>query len=312
MTSTVASQSSVHPFRVFAVQVGRLRRLSPSFLRVTFTGPELRDFADNGFDQRIKLILPLADGGLDHLPTGPDWYPLWRALPADRRNPIRTYTVRAVRREPAEVDVDIVLHGDAGPASRWANRVAVGDPAALVGPDARFPGPHGGIEFRPPPRTDAMLLAGDETAAPAITAILARLPRDARGEALLEVPTADDALPADGPPGVAVRWLPRDGGAPGSRLVPAVEEAASRLLADRPAEPGPQLSEVDVDSDILWEVATGADGAPLVGEAGLYAWLAGEAGVIKTLRRHLVTRCGVDRRAVAFMGYWRIGRGEQN
>jgi NADPH-dependent ferric siderophore reductase len=41
-----------------------------------------------------------------------------------------------------------------------------------------------------------------------------------------------------------------------------------------------------------------------------YAWLAGEAAVIKTLRRHLVTDCGVDRRSVAFMGYWRQGRAE--
>jgi NADPH-dependent ferric siderophore reductase len=308
MTQTAAPHTSAHPFRVFAVAVGRLRRLSPSFLRVTFTGSELRDFADNGFDQRIKLILPLADGGLDHLPTGPDWYSLWRDLPADRRNPIRTYTVRAVRREAAEVDVDIVLHGDAGPASRWANRVTAGDRAVLVGPDARFPGPHGGIEFRPPPRTHAMLLAGDETAAPAITAILERLPRDARGEALLEVPATGDAWPVDGPPGMTVRWLPRDGGAPGSRLVPAVEEAASRLLAGEPARPAQQLSDVDVDTEILWEVATGA----AAGDGGLYAWLAGEAGVIRTLRRHLVTECGVDRRAVAFMGYWRLGRGEQN
>ncbi|MDG4830920.1 siderophore-interacting protein [Solwaraspora sp. WMMD1047] len=309
MTQTAAPQSSTHPFRVFAVRVGRLRRLSPSFLRVTFTGPELRDFADNGFDQRIKLIVPLADGALDHLPTGPDWYALWRDLPADRRNPIRTYTVRAVRREAAEVDVDIVLHGDAGPASRWANRVTAGDRAALVGPDARFPGPHGGVEFRPPPKADAVLLAGDETAVPAIAAILERLPRETRGEALLEVPATGDALPVDGPPGMTVRWLPRDGGAPGSRLVPAVEEAASRLLADEPSRPEQQLSDVDVDTDILWEVATDA---PVVGAAGLYAWLAAEAGVIRTLRRHLVTECGVDRRAVAFMGYWRLGRGEQN
>ncbi|WP_345409229.1 SIP domain-containing protein [Nonomuraea salmonea] len=42
----------------------------------------------------------------------------------------------------------------------------------------------------------------------------------------------------------------------------------------------------------------------------LYAWLAGEAGVIKTLRRHLVAERGMDRRAVAFMGYWRHGRAE--
>lgn len=64
------------------------------------------------------------------------------------------------------------------------------------------------------------------------------------------------------------------------------------------------------DHDLLWEVPVDADGVPLTDSSRLYAWLAGEAGVIKTLRRHLVTDCGVDRRAVAFMGYWRLGRAE--
>ena len=69
------------------------------------------------------------------------------------------------------------------------------------------------------------------------------------------------------------------------------------------------LSDVDVDTDLLWEVPT-----PAVAAAydGLYAWLAGEAGVVKTLRRHLVQELGIDRRAVAFMGYWRLGRAEAN
>jgi NADPH-dependent ferric siderophore reductase len=47
-----------------------------------------------------------------------------------------------------------------------------------------------------------------------------------------------------------------------------------------------------------------------VQETVLDAWLAGEAGVIRTLRRHLVGERGVDRKAVAFMGYWRKGRAE--
>ena len=84
-------------WRFYPVRVPRTRRLSPSFLRVTFTGPDLDRLADNGYDQRIKLVLPLPDGGAAELPDGPDWYPQWRALPEDRRAPIRTYTVRAVR-----------------------------------------------------------------------------------------------------------------------------------------------------------------------------------------------------------------------
>jgi NADPH-dependent ferric siderophore reductase len=55
------------------------------------------------------------------------------------------------------------------------------------------------------------------------------------------------------------------------------------------------------DEDDLWDV-------PDVAAGRFYAWLAGEAGVVVALRRHLVGERGIDRRAVAFMGYWRRGR----
>ena len=77
-------------FRPFTVQVSRVQRLSPSFLRVTFTGADLHECAPNGVDQRIKVLLPLPDRGLADCPTGADWYDEWRALPGERRNPIPT------------------------------------------------------------------------------------------------------------------------------------------------------------------------------------------------------------------------------
>lgn len=312
MTQTVDIPTTTSPFRFFDVEVRRLRQLSPSFLRVTFTGSDLRMFADTGFDQRIKLILPLPETGLRHLPTGPDWYSRWRELPEHLRNPIRTYTVRYLRRSDAEVDVDMVMHGDGGPASRWAGNATPGSQAAILGPDAGYPGTHGGIEFRPPARTGATLIAGDETAAPAISAILEQLPPTARGEALLEVPHHEDILDLDAPTGVRVTWLPRDGGEPGCHLIPAVRAAGRRLLSPASARVGQDIADVDVDAGILWDVAAGADGGPLVDATDFYAWLAGEAGVIRSLRRHLVTERGVDRRSVAFMGYWRLGRGESD
>ncbi len=299
MTSTLA----VAPWRVFAVEVRALRRLGPSFLRVTLTGPDLDRFADNGYDQRIKLALPPVDGASGELPDGPDWFPRWRELPDALRSPIRTYTVRAVRPEAYEVDVDMALHGDGGPATRWARRARLGDRIAVVGPDAGWDGPHGGVEFQPPAGA-TLLLAGDETAAPAICAILERLPADARGHALVEVPETGDELPCRPPAGVTVTWLPRDGAPHGSRLTPAVTSLAGRLVPVPVAAGAAPLAEVDVDRDILWEVPERPDGA------ALYAWLAGEAAVIRGLRRHLVTERGMDRRAVAFMGYWRAGRAE--
>jgi len=294
------------PWRLFTTTVRDVRRLSPSFVRVTFTGDDLRHFADNGFDQRIKLIPPLPGSGHDHLPTGPDWYAQWRGLPGDRRNPIRTYTVRAVRPDRREVDVDMVLHGVHGPAARWAAAARPGSTACLVGPNADHDGAHGGIDFRPPARTERLLLGGDETAVPAVSSILARLPADAHGEAVLEVPADEDFLQIKTPSGVRVTWLARNGAPHGERLIPATRAAVRRLLGDQAPVPAHDLEDVDVDTGILWEVPEPAD------VSRFYAWLAGEAAVIKALRRHLVTDCGVDRRSVAFMGYWRQGRAESD
>lgn len=73
-------------------------------------------------------------------------------------------------------------------------------------------------------------------------------------------------------------------------------------LGPRRAEPA-GLDDVDVDAVTLWEVpeAGSTDGE-------LYGWLAGEAAVIKRLRRLLVQEHSVPRASVAFMGYWREGR----
>ena len=46
------------------------------------------------------------------------------------------------------------------------------------------------------------------------------------------------------------------------------------------------------------------------GAMPFYAWIAGEAGVVKEMRRYLVRDVGIDRKQVAFMGYWRQGKAE--
>jgi len=295
-------------YRTFAVQVSGLQRLSPSFLRVTFTGADLADCAPNGWDQRIKVLLPLPGRGLVDCPTGADWYAEWRALPEERRNPIRTYTVRATGPAARELDVDFVLHGATGPASAWAETAAVGDEVALVAPNTRFPGPTGGFEWHPPADASCLLVAGDETAVPAICAIVESLPAGPPARVLLEVPTAADILPLAVPAGVEVTWLPRrtdEAAEPaphGARLTAAVV----RTVQDLPGATGPAqpLDDVDVDAEILWEVP---DRLPRT-TSGPYAWLAGEAVTVKGLRRHLVQEAGLDRGSVAFMGYWRLGR----
>lgn len=307
--------SPPQPWRRFDATVRRVQRLSPSFVRLTLGGPGLARFADLGGDTRCKLVLPAPDGGYDHLPRGDDWLDRLRRMPAARRCPVRTYTVRAVRQHACEVDVDAVLHHHApGPAGRWVAAASPGDPIVLVGPDAAHPGPHGGSAWAPAAGVERVLLAGDETAVPAVAAILESLPADARGTALLEVPVTGDGWGLAAPTGVDVLWLPRDGALHGTRLVPAVESALDALVprtGDRSAATRRDghrrpvdLRDVDVDHEPLWEVP---EAGPRTSTHGFHAWLAGEAGVVAELRRRLVRDRGIDRSAVAFMGYWRLG-----
>ncbi|GAA3652136.1 siderophore-interacting protein [Microbacterium marinilacus] len=293
------------PTRVYRTRAKDVRVLSPHFTRVTLTDPSLAHFGTGGLDQRIKLLLPAADGtlpediGLFDLPVA-EWYPAWRALPGERRGAMRTYTVRGIRPEAHEIDVDFVLHGTDGPASAWASAARPGDELVVLGPDARSARQGGGIEWKPGDAS-AVLLAGDETAAPAICSILESLEADRTGHAFIEVPHEDDRLPVAAPAGVQVTWLPRGDAPHGAPL----ETAVRAWGADHRGGAGADLPDPDADA-LLWEVPVAA------ADGGLYAWLAGEAGVITGLRRHLVRDLGFDRRSVAFMGYWRRGRSEAN
>lgn len=295
------TEHTVRPFDLFRVEVGALRRLSPSFIRVTFTGASLAHFADNGYDQRFKLIFPAPACGFDKMPAGERWYSELRALPEEEQCGVRTYTVRAVRRHLGEVDVDMVVHeahgeDDCGPALRWLREAAVGDDLLLLGPDARWDGPHGGIDFHAPDGAE-ILIAGDETAAPAIAAILEDLPITARGRAFIEVPAEADVLELDAPEDVEVVWLPRGGAAWGDRLVPAVTEAARAMDFAKTGE------FEEIEDEMIWEAPEA------VAAADAYAWIAAETGVVKTLRFTLRKELGLPKESGAFMGYWRNGKG---
>jgi NADPH-dependent ferric siderophore reductase len=295
----------VPAYRPFRVRVTRVQRLSPAFVRITFGGSDLDEFASNGFDQRIKVVVPLPGRGTVECPQGPDWYGAWRALPPKQRNPLRSYTVRAARPLEREVDVDFVLHGPSGPAGAWAGQARPGDDLVLVGPDARCPRPTGGFEWHPPAAASELLLAGDETAVPAICAIAEALPAGRPVRALLEVPTVADVLDVRTAPGIEVTWLPRRSSGTGRPLGEPLTEAVLRAVTRSvTATPGPAPDRVDADT-LLWEVPED-EGSSTGG--GIYAWLAGEAGVVTALRRRLLSEVGVDRRRVAFMGYWRQGR----
>ncbi|BAC17493.1 Siderophore-interacting FAD-binding domain protein [Corynebacterium efficiens YS-314] len=299
MNTTTRTRPTHAPVRAAVVGVDKL---SAHFTRITFTAPGVGTPGTPIYDQRIKLIFPVPGHPLPDLTR--DWYASWCALPEDTRGVMRTYSIRALDlgTEPARLTVDFVLHPDPGPAAAWAEQAAPGQEIILVAPQ-RGADPSG-IEFAPGAATD-VVLAGDETAAPAIARILEDLGPDITGVAFIEIPTPDDLLPIDAPPGMEVRWLPRAGAAHGTLLTPAVlGHLGVVLVDDEPptAEPA---------ADLVWETP----GFSSLGEQvpqprpnrHTYHWIAGESSMVTRLRRALVKDHGLDRSQVAFMGYWRQG-----
>jgi NADPH-dependent ferric siderophore reductase len=293
--------------------VADVHRLSPHFVRVVFTSPDFDVFGTAGLDQRVKLILPRPDGFLSDIGQhdeavidAGDWYAAWRAIPHEVRSPLRTYTVRRIDPDARLLSIDFVLHHDAGPAGAWAEQAAVGQQIVVVGPDQRSDDYRQGLDWHPG-SARRVLLAGDETATPAIAGILESLDETYEVDAFIEVPTAADALTLDIPAGFRLTWLARDERDHGAALTAAVAtwSAGAGEVLERAAAPRRQeLAEIDVDRDLLWD-------SPEDSEGEFYAWIAGEAAMVKGLRRHLVQGCGVDRKRVAFMGYWRLGQSER-
>ncbi|MEV1286560.1 siderophore-interacting protein [Micromonospora sp. NPDC049679] len=257
-------------FRFYEAHVVRSRRLTPSMVRVTFGGEQLATFAGGGRDQSLSLFLPHPGQSAPVVPihSGEDWFSEWRAIDPGERAVMRSYTVREQRRAQAEVDIDFALHGDTGPASRWAGRVRPGDRVVMLGPAVED---NRGVCFRPPPGTDHVLMAADETALPAVGAILAWLPAGMRARVWIEVPDVADIQDLPSAATAEVRWLVRGTTPPGSGLLVEAVRGA-RMPAGTP-----------------------------------YAWIAGESASVRTLRRHLVAERGLHRRQVTFAGYWRLG-----
>ena len=313
------------PLIPFRVTVARAETLSPHFKRIVFQGPDLQNFADAGYDERIKILLPLPDGSLpapsffEASPEDPlAWYQKWRTLSAERRNPLRTYTVRKVKHESEQIDVDFVIHDHAGPAGAFAEAAKPGDQAIIIGPNAQAGEPVAGMDFHPG-QSRHLLLVGDETAVPAIAAIMDSLIRDhwqGDGVALIEVPTEEDRLPLPEHAGIRVIWTTRDESGHGHALIEAMRSLMEDLPIHSPtaaaAEAPKEFTEVDIDKELLWETADAAQADASIHADDLYAWIAGEAAAVRELRRMLVRDRGLDRRNVSFMGYWRQGRSEMS
>ena len=194
MNTTVSRRSRRQQTKLWRVPVLRVARLTPHMTRVTVGGPDLADFAYAGTDQNVMLYFYPDDVELPEPLTLAAARGMWSQV----RPLTRTYTVSRYDNDACEIDFDFVLHSDAGPASDWAKRARPGDRLIFVGPSPAY---------LPDLTADWHLLAGDETALPAITAILRELGPDVPVRVFVEVEDAAEEQPLP----VEVTWLHRDG-----------------------------------------------------------------------------------------------------
>lgn len=226
-------------------------------MHVTLSGPELADFDPGLPGASVRLLLPTA---IDKPPE----IPVWNGnefLDADGSRPtIRTLTPVSFDAAAAALEVQVVLHGD-GPLSEWAEAARPGSPVAVSGT---------GRGYEIEPTAHFFVLAGDESAVPAIRTLIPALPTSASAEVIVEV--ADPSDPPELPhrPGVSVRFVRVGHDTPGNSLVDAVTH-------------------------------THIDAATRV-------WVAGEAAAVQRIRSHLFDTRGVPRAHAVVRGYWKHGR----
>lgn len=192
--------------RTFLTRVRDVAPVTPRVRRITCGGGDLTGFAPLGPDTFLHLLLP--PPGRDELTVDASFtWQRYATMPEEDRPVGAYYTVRAWRPDVAEIDLLVVLHEPAGPASGWAATARPGDPVAVWGPRERF---------TPPDDTDWYLLVADETGLPAVAAILDHLPAEVPVRVVADVagPEEHQLLPARA--GVEVTWVHRDGHPPGA------------------------------------------------------------------------------------------------
>ena len=224
--------------------------------RIRLAGPELEALTIDEPAASVRLLVPTP--GDDELVV-----PIWKGneflRPDGSRPIIRTLTPRYL--EGDTLTLEIVLHAD-GAMSNWAASVEEGERAAISGT---------GRGYSINPTAAGFLLAGDESALPAISQLLEWIPSETAVRAIIEVADPEGRAPLPSHPSATTDWVELPQGAPpGDALVRALES---------------------IEIPDGWRV-----------------WAAGEAAAMFRIRKHLFDSLGLERKHAMVRGYWKHGR----
>jgi NADPH-dependent ferric siderophore reductase len=243
-------------------EVLRVEQLTPHMVRVVVGGAGLAGLRAGDYtDHYVKVLFPPA--GVTY-PEPFDVATIRETMPRETWPVVRTYTIRKWLPEAGEMWIDFVVHGDAGIAGPWAARAKPGDPF-------RFNGPGGG--YTPDPSAGWHLLAGDESALPAISAALEAMPADAKVKAFIEVTDEAEEQKLETRANAEITWLYRGSAPTGTLLIEEVR--------------GLEFPSPDV-----------------------HVFVHGEATFVKDLRGHFRLDRALPMSQMSISGYWRRGMNE--
>ena len=252
-----APQRIRHDTRMRLLQAVSVTDITPRMRRVRFSG-DMAGFASPGHADHIKAFFFPAGVEPRLVPIGPHG-----AEYAEGERPeMRDYTPRAWDVDKGWIELDFVLHGD-GPASTWAADARIGSKLVIGGP-------RGSIVV--PPAFDWYLLAGDETALPALGRRIEELPDGSKVIAVIEVADAAEEQTFETAADVTLRYVHRNGAAAGT----------TSLISD-------------------------AIGGLQFPDGVAYAYIAGEVTMAQAVRAHLQEQRGFDPQYIKAAGYWRLG-----
>ncbi len=255
MTVQIETHASA-PFgmsRVLA-RIIRATDIAPRMRRVTLGGEGLQPLLGNVLPaDALKLYLPLP-GEKGFMPK------MFDLLGRSPQHHLRAYTIRHFNPDALELDIDVFLHGNT-PGSVWARAVQAEEQVGFIGPRH---------DFQPPTHAAWYLLAGDESALPAIASIVESLPAGTQADVFIEVEDAADELPIETQAKANIQWLHRG----------KSTTHQSKLL----------------ETAIRSSTAHTGDG---------YCWVAGESGVVRGIRNYLQNERRLNKKAINALGYWK-------
>lgn len=245
--------------------VGEVSDITPQMRRVIFTAAGLEPF-DVPDQLHCRLLFPQKGTVEPEWPRlGDNGRIVW---PDAGVLATRIYTIRQIDPAAGRLVVDFYMHEGDGPGTAWARTAMPGDIVGILGPAAHGPKP-----------ADWYLLIGDETGLPGIARILEDLPDTATGHALIEVSDRVEEQDLAAPSGIEIRWLHRNGAAPGT----------ARLLPDA-------VRAIDIPENF----------------DKIFIWIGAEYAIFRDLRGYLRKDLGIPAARMVTYSHWRRGMSEDD